>query len=206
MEQSQDPVRLIDQFLIETRQEIAEAEKLHYQYSGHTKQLKQQVDQAKVMRDKREEQALLALKAGEEHLTKLALQEKMLYEEKIEQYSSLYGESLESLQELENQLHELKTEYQVVYSKRQYYYARMETLRLQQRMNQRMSQYGTQDVPKMFNRLEDRVSDMEWEARSLRDLRKAGQDFVEQAGSAIQSTLEQELSRLKQKLNKQGEE
>ncbi|MNI98290.1 hypothetical protein D3C81_1673550 [compost metagenome] len=82
----------------------------------------------------------------------------------------------------------------------------METLRLQQRMNQRMSQYGTQDVPKMFNRLEDRVSDMEWEARSLRDLRKAGQDFVEQAGSAIQSTLEQELSRLKQKLNKQGEE
>ncbi|MNO19026.1 hypothetical protein D3C76_87500 [compost metagenome] len=206
LEQSQDPVRLIDQFLIETRQEIAEAEKLHYQYSGHTKQLKQQVDQAKVMRDKREEQALLALKAGEEHLTKLALQEKMLYEEKIEQYSSLYGESLESLQELENQLHELKTEYQVVYSKRQYYYARMETLRLQQRMNQRMSQYGTQDVPKMFNRLEDRVSDMEWEARSLRDLRKAGQDFVEQAGSAIQSTLEQELSRLKQKLNKQGEE
>ncbi|MDU5950034.1 MAG: PspA/IM30 family protein, partial [Paenibacillus macerans] len=30
LEQSQDPVRLIDQFLIETRQEIAEAEKLHY--------------------------------------------------------------------------------------------------------------------------------------------------------------------------------
>ncbi|MNC35694.1 hypothetical protein D3C75_841860 [compost metagenome] len=206
LEQSQDPVRLIDQFLIDTRQEIAEAEKLHYQYAGHTKQLKQQVDQAKVMRDKREEQALLALKAGEEHLTKLALQEKMLYEEKIEQYTSLYTQSLESLQELENQLHELKTEYQVVYSKRQYYYARMETLRLQQRMNKRMNDYGMLDVPKMFNRLEDRVSDMEWEARSLRDLRKAGQDFANQAGSAIQSTLEEELSRLKQKLKSRGEE
>ncbi|GJM72103.1 hypothetical protein HMSSN036_43190 [Paenibacillus macerans] len=202
LEQSQDPVRLIDQFLIETRQEIAEAEKLHYQYSGHAKQLKQQVDQAKVMRDKREEQALLALKAGEEHLAKLALQEKLLYEEKIEQYSELYSQSLESLQELESQLHELKTEYQVVYSKRQYYFARMETLRLQQRMNQRMSGYGAADVPKMFNRLEDRVSDMEWEARSLRELRKAGEDFANQAGSMIQSTLEQELSRLKQKLNK----
>ncbi|MCM3700804.1 PspA/IM30 family protein [Paenibacillus macerans] len=202
LEQSQDPVRLIDQFLIETRQEIAEAEKLHYQYSGHAKQLKQQVDQAKVMQGKREEQALLALKAGEEHLAKLALQEKLLYEEKIEQYSELYSQSLESLQELESQLHELKTEYQVVYSKRQYYFARMETLRLQQRMNQRMSGYGATDVPKMFNRLEDRVSDMEWEARSLRELRKAGEDFVNQAGSMIQSTLEQELSRLKQKLNK----
>lgn len=206
LEQSQDPVRLIDQFLIETRQEIAEAEKLHYQYSGHAKQLKQQVDQAKVMRDKREEQALLALKAGEEHLAKLALQEKMLYEEKVEQYTELYTQSIESLQELEAQLNELKTEYQVVYNKRQYYYARMETLRLQQRMNQRMNGYGMQDVPKMFHRLEDRVSDMEWEARSLRELRRAGSDFLNQAGSAVQSTLEQELSRLKQKLNNQREE
>jgi len=202
LEESQDPVRLIDQFLIETRQEIAEAEKLHYQYAGHTKQLKQQVDQAKVMRDKREEQALLALKAEEEHLAKLALQEKMLYEEKIAQYSDLYEQSRQSLQDLESQLNELKTEYQVVYSKRQYYYARMETLRLQQRMNQRMNGFGTQDVPKMFNRLEDRVSDMEWEARSLRELRKTGQDFVSQANS----TLDEELSRLKQKLQGKGEE
>ncbi|NWL88706.1 MULTISPECIES: PspA/IM30 family protein [unclassified Paenibacillus] len=202
LEESQDPVRLIDQFLIETRQEIAEAEKLHYQYAGHTKQLKQQVDQAKVMRDKREEQALLALKAEEEHLAKLALQEKMLYEEKITQYADLYEQSRQSLQDLESQLNELKTEYQVVYSKRQYYFARMETLRLQQRMNQRMNGFGTQDVPKMFNRLEDRVSDMEWEARSLRELRKTGQDFVSQANS----TLDEELSRLKQKLQDKGEE
>ncbi|GGG00871.1 PspA/IM30 family protein [Paenibacillus aceti] len=202
LEESQDPVRLIDQFLIETRQEIAEAEKLHYQYAGHTKQLKQQVDQARLMRDKREEQALLALKAEEEHLAKLALQEKMLYEEKVAQYSDLYEQSRQSLQDLESQLSELKTEYQVVYSKRQYYYARMETLRLQQRMNQRMNGFGTQDVPKMFNRLEDRVSDMEWEARSLRELRKTGQDFVSQANS----TLDDELSRLKQKLQDKGEE
>ena len=152
LEESQDPVRLIDQFLIETRQEIAEAEKLHYQYAGHTKQLKQQVDQAKVMRDKREEQALLALKAEEEHLAKVALQEKMMYEEKLAQYADLYEQSRQSLQDLESQLNELKTEYQVVYSKRQYYFARMETLRLQQRMNQRMNGFGTQDVPKMFNR------------------------------------------------------
>ncbi|MBU5673184.1 PspA/IM30 family protein [Paenibacillus brevis] len=206
LEQSQDPVRLIDQFLIETRQEIMEAEKLHHQYSGHTKQLKSQVDQARAMSSKREEQALLAVKAGEDHLAKLALQEKMLYDEKIDQYSGLYAQSLESLQELENQLHELKTEYQTVYSKRQYYYARMETLRLQQRMNQRMNGYGAQDVPKMFHRLEDQVSGMEWEARSLRDLRKAGQDIASQVGSTIQSTLDEELSRLKQKLNKAGEE
>ncbi|MNJ43656.1 Phage shock protein A [compost metagenome] len=204
LEQSQDPVKLIDQFLNETRQEIAEAEKLHHHYYNHTKGLKQQVDQAKVMRDKREEQALLALKAEEEHLAKLALQEKIIYEEKMEQYSGLYTQSLESLQELETGLNELKTEYQIVYNKRQYYHARMETLRLQQRMNQRMG--STQDVPKMFGRLEDRVSDMEWEARSLRDLRKSGEDLFNEISGNIQSTLDQELSRLKQKLKPKDEE
>ncbi|AWB45945.1 phage shock protein A [Paenibacillus sp. CAA11] len=205
LEQAQDPVRLIDQFLIETRQEITEAERLHHQCASHTRSLKNQVDHAKAMRDKREEQALLALKAEEEHLAKLALQEKMLYEEKLEQYEGLYLENLQSLQELELQISELKTEYQTVYSKRQYYYARMETLRLQQRMNQR-SGFGDRDVPKMFGRLEDRMSDMEWEARSLRDLRKAGSEFLNQAGSALQSTLEQEMARLRQKLDKRREE
>ena len=47
LEQSQDPVKLIDQFLVSTRQEIGEAEKLRHQYASHTRQMKQQADQAR---------------------------------------------------------------------------------------------------------------------------------------------------------------
>ncbi|MGG4046444.1 MULTISPECIES: PspA/IM30 family protein [Paenibacillus] len=206
LEQSQDPVRLIDQFLASTRDDIMEAEKLVQQYSAHVRQLKQQVDQASNMKEKREEQALLALKAGEDHLAKLALQEKIIYEEKLEQYGGLLDTTRQSLTELENQLNDLKLEYQTVYSKRQYYAARMETLRLQQRMNQRMEGFGGQDVPKMFNRLEDRISDWEFEARSLRDLRRGGQELFEQASGAVSSVLERELARLKEKLNNSGKE
>jgi len=202
LEQSQDPVRLIDQFLHSTRQDIVEAEKLQQQCQVHSRQLKQQVDQAENMRDKREEQALLALKAGEDHLAKLALQEKLIYEEKIEQYQGLLTSSLESLKEIEEQLGELRMEYQTVYSKRQYYVARVETLRLQQKMNERTGSYGAgPDVPKMFNRLEDRISDWELEARSLRDLRRMGQEYMDQAGESVSTVLEKELARLKQKLN-----
>ncbi|GAB6927188.1 hypothetical protein JCM10914A_11710 [Paenibacillus sp. JCM 10914] len=206
LEESQDPVRLIDQFLHSTRQDIAEAEKLHQQCQTHSRQLKQQVDQAQNMRSKREEQALLALKAGEDHLAKLALQEKLIYEEKIEQYEGLLSSSLDSLKEIEEQLGELRMEYQTVYSKRQYYVARVETLRLQQKMNERTGSYGAQDVPKMFNRLEDRISDWELEARSLRDLRRMGQDYGEQTGSSVSTILEKELARLKEKLNNSGKE
>ncbi|MNR13891.1 PspA/IM30 family protein [compost metagenome] len=159
------------------------------------------------MRNKREEQALLALKAGEDHLAKLALQEKIIHEEKLEQYSGLLEQSQQSLFELESQLNELKMEYQTVYSKRQYYAARMESLRLQQRMNQRATAYGNgSDVPKMFGRLEDRMSDWELEAKSLRDLRRMGQEYAIQAGETVATVLEREMARLKEKLNNDGKE
>ncbi|MEK3900989.1 MULTISPECIES: PspA/IM30 family protein [unclassified Paenibacillus] len=204
LEQSQDPVKLIDQFLHSTREEIGEAERLYQQYASHTKQLQQQVNQATAMRNKREEQALLALKAGEDHLAKLALQEKIIHEEKLEQYSGLLETSQQSLFELESQLNELKMEYQTVYSKRQFYAARMESLRLQQRMNQRAGAYGGGDVPKMFGRLEDKMSDWELEAKSLSDLRRMGQEYAVQAGETVATVLEREMARLKEKLNNDG--
>ncbi|SDX48828.1 PspA/IM30 family protein [Paenibacillus sp. PDC88] len=205
LEQSQDPVKLIDQFLMDTRNEIGEVEKLHQQYSRHTRQLKQQVDEASAMIAKREEQALLALKAEEDHLAKLALQEKMLYEEKYKQYIELYDQSRDALTELEEQLDHLKTEYQAVYSKRQYYYARMQTIQLQQRMNERSGQYGGRHVPGMFNRLEDRVSDLEYEARSLRDLRR-GEQSRETTQYSVSDLLEREMAKLKKKLENGGKE
>ncbi|WP_440112589.1 PspA/IM30 family protein [Paenibacillus sp. QZ-Y1] len=205
LEQSQDPVKLIDQFLVSTRQDIGEAEKLRHQYASHTRQMKQQADQAAGMVYKREEQASMALKAGEEHLAKLALQEKILHEEKMEQYNELYAQSNAALQELDEQIDQLKSEYQNVYSKRQYYYARMQTIQLQQRMNQRGNHNG-QNVPRMFNRLDDQVSDLEYEAQSLRDLRRMTQDGNGTAGSMSSSTLDKELERLKQKLNNDRKE
>lgn len=205
LEQSQDPVKLIDQFLVSTRQDIGEAEKLRHQYASHTRQMKQQADQAAGMINKREEQASMALKAGEEHLAKLALQEKILHEEKMEQYNELYAQSYAALQELDEQIDQLKVEYQNVYSKRQYYYARMQTIQLQQRMNQR-GNYNGQNVPRMFNRLDDQVSDLEYEAQSLRDIRRMSQDGPVGNGSMSSSTLDKELERLKQKLNNDRKE
>lgn len=205
LEQSQDPVKMIDQFLMDTRNEIGEVEKLHAQYSRHTRQLKQQVDEAKAMIMKREEQALLALKAEEDHLAKLALQEKMLYEEKYNQYIGLYEQSRDALTELEEQLDHLKTEYQTVYSKRQYYYARMQTIQLQQRMNERAGRMGGTQIPGMFGRLEDRVSDLEYEARSLRDLRR-GEQERNSLQHSVSDLLERELAKLKKKLDNGGKE
>jgi phage shock protein A len=208
LEKAEDPVRLIDQFLWSTREEIIQAEKLFQQYSGHGNSLKLQWLQAEQQKDKREQQALTALKAGEEHIARIALLEKSSHEQRAVQYKELYEQSKQNITELEDLLQDLRSEYQAVYDKREYYAARMESLRLQQRMNQRYGAFGgghPGGQPEgMFRRLEDRISDMEHEARSLRDVRRAGQEFPYQGGSTIQSAIEQELELLKRKLGKEG--
>ncbi|MFC0332771.1 PspA/IM30 family protein [Paenibacillus sepulcri] len=209
LEKAEDPVKLIDQFLWSTREEIIQAERLYQQYMGHGNHLKNQWLQAEQMKEKREQQAIIALKAGEEQVARIALQDKAGSEERALQYRELYEQTLNNIQDLEQQLRELRSEYQAVYDKREYYAARMESLRLQQRMNARYAGGPTAAAPGqqpsgMFRRLEDRITDMELEAKSLREIRRAGAEFLSEAGSTIQSAIEREMEQLKRKLQQEG--
>lgn len=210
LEKAEDPVKLIDQFLWSTREEIIQAEKLYQQYAGHGNHLKTQWLQAEQLKEKREQQAIIALKAGEDHVARMALMEKASSEERASQYRDLYEQTAQSIKELEDQLRELRTEYQSVYDKREYFAARMESLRLQQRMNQRYAQGGVfnnapgQQSSGIFRKLDDRISDMELEARSLRDLRKAGQEWMTGAGQTLHSEIDRAMDQLKRKLQQEG--
>jgi phage shock protein A len=205
LERSEDPVRLIDQYLASQREQIQQSERLHQQCMQHAQSLRNQYLGAEAWKEKREQQALLALKAGEEETARLALQDKILQEQKSDQYRELYEQSKLALVELEDQLQALKADYVEIAAKRNYYQARLESVRLQRRMNERMNDIGRNSTPRMFNRLEERVSDLELETRSLRDVRRMSKEVLYQAGSAVQHVLEQELSNLRKKLEMEGE-
>jgi phage shock protein A len=205
LENAEDPVRMIDEFLRSSREQIASAEQLYRQCLKHAENMRNQYLSAAEMVERREQQAAVALKACEEGIARLALQEKLMYEEKAEQYKELYEKAKASLTELEEQLQELKTEYDEVLSKRQYYAARMESIRLQRQMNERLRALGSERVTEgAFRRLEDRITELELEGRSLRDLRRMTKESLYQAGSAVKATLELELENLRRKLEKEG--
>ncbi|TFE19515.1 PspA/IM30 family protein [Cohnella luojiensis] len=203
LEKSEDPVRVIDQFLWSTHQEITQSEGLQRQYAAHTDSLHRQWKDAEQWKLKREQQALTALKAGEENVAKLALQDKVIHEERAERYRELYEQSKNELTDLEQLLQELRNEYRTVYDRRQFYVARMESLRLQQRLNSRYAP-GNADTSQMFRKIDDRLSDIELETRSLRDLRRMGQETLLHAGEVVKSTIERELEQLKRKLQQGG--
>ncbi|MCC3377028.1 PspA/IM30 family protein [Cohnella sp. REN36] len=203
LEKSDDPVRLIDQFLWSTHQEIGQCEQLYRQYASHTDQLKRQWQDAEQWTERREQQALTALKAGEENAAKLALQDKVAHAERAERYRSLYEQSRGELLELEQLLQELRDEYRNVYDRRQFYIARMESLRLQQRLNARFSP-GATDPSQMLRKVDEQLTDLELETKSLRDLRRMGQEMLYQAGTVVQDVVEREMENLKRKLQQGG--
>lgn len=207
LEKAEDPVRMIDQFLWATREDIIQAEKLYQQYSGHSNHLRAQWLQAEAQKERREQQAMTALKAGEENMARIALHEKASCEERAMQYRELYEQSRQNTVDLEEQLREMRSEYQTVYDKREYYAARMESIRLQQRMNSRFQGgvSGGVQPGSMFRQMEDRINDLEQEAKSLRDVRRMGREFGDAGlGHTVKSVIERELEELKRKLQKEG--
>jgi phage shock protein A len=201
LERSEDPVRLIDQYLVSQREQLQQSERLYQQCVTHAAALRQQYLTALETKEKREHQAMLALKAGEENMARIVLQEKLQAEEKSEQYRELYEQAKQSILDLDEELQQLKADYQEVAEKRGYYLARMESARLQQRLHARMSSVGQHTTPRIFGRLEERVSDMELQARSLRDVRRMSRESFYQTGNPA---VDVELEALRNKLKQEG--
>ncbi|MEC0246498.1 PspA/IM30 family protein [Paenibacillus chitinolyticus] len=200
LEESEDPIRLIDQYLSAKREQLMQSERLYQQCTAHASSLRQQYLSALETKEKREQQAALALKAGEENMARLILHEKLQAEERSDQYRGLYEQAGQSAAELEEELQAMRADYQEVLDKRGYYMARMESARLQQRLNSRLGYGDGSSSPRMFYRMEEHVSDMEMQAHVLRDLRRTTREGGSEKSNPA---LEKELEALRRKINRE---
>lgn len=198
LEKVEDPVRFLDRYLAEQTASMRDLDQLYQQTLKHTHVLRKQYLDADHMVGKREEQAALALKAGEENLARLALQEKISYEEKADQYKRLYEQGKETSIELEDQLTELHTDIQEASEKREYFKARLQSLQLQKQLDARRATFGS-DSFSWMNRLETAIHDLEIESSVYRESRGYSSTNRKSQTHAEQS-IEKELQKLRQKL------
>ncbi|MEI7025134.1 PspA/IM30 family protein [Paenibacillus sp. y28] len=215
LESSDDPVRLIDRFLSGQREQLEQSQALYRQLLHHAATLRQQMVQAEQLRDKREQQASLAVKAGEEIAARMALQEKLRYEEQALQYRRLYEESQPAIIELEERMQALKAEYDEVLAKREVVLARLESLRLQRKMQAGPGWEGRSSHGLLY-RVEDAVSELESEMRIFNELRSTTPFGVRPEGSryaappaspvmpGASAAVDRELEKLRSKLAQEG--
>lgn len=202
LEKAENPVQSIEQYLTEQKRSLYELEQLYKDQLQHACQVRAQLKEAIQLAEKRDQQAELAIRAGEEELAKIALEDKLKQLDKATRYEMLAKQSKDTTEELEERMNEVKEDIQEVSDQKQFYADRMESVRLQQQMNERRHGSSARSYS-WFDRLEDLVQELEFETRAYRDVKNFNIHRSEQA-EASHSKLDDELEKLKKKIDEQG--
>ncbi|WP_079908138.1 PspA/IM30 family protein [Paenibacillus sp. 32352] len=201
LDKAEDPVKMLNQFLRDMEEDINEAEVAVAKQIAVEKKFKQQYEEAFEMVQKREEQALKALEQGNEDLARRALQDKKEHQTRYEEMKKQYDIARGNADRLRDQLQEMKDEFTKMKNKKDLLVARAEAAKAQKQINQAMSGFGTDNAAKGFDRMSEKVLQMEAEAEASNELRSKNRsldDELDQLGKS--DGVDDELAALRAKL------
>ncbi|MCY9588841.1 PspA/IM30 family protein [Paenibacillus chitinolyticus] len=201
LDKAEDPVKMLNQFLRDMEQDIQEAEVAVAKQIAIEKKFKQQYEEAEEMVGKRTEQAMKALEQGNEDLARRALEDKKEHQTRFDEMKRQYDIAKTNADQLRNQLSDMKDEFSKMKNKKDLLIARAEAAKAQKHINQAMSGFGTDNAAKGFDRMSEKVLQLEAEAQASGELRSKGKsldDELDQLGKS--DGIDDELAAMKAKL------
>ncbi|GKS10806.1 PspA/IM30 family protein [Paenibacillus chitinolyticus] len=201
LDKAEDPVKMLNQFLRDMEEDIQEAEVAVAKQIAIEKKFKQQYEEAEEMVGKRTEQAMKALEQGNEDLARRALEDKKEHQTRFDEMKRQYDIAKTNADQLRNQLSEMKDEFSKMKNKKDLLIARAEAAKAQKHINQAMSGFGTDNAAKGFDRMSEKVLQLEAEAQASGELRSKGKsldDELDQLGKS--DGIDDELAAMKAKL------
>lgn len=200
LDKAEDPVKMLNQYLRDMGEEINTAEVAVAKQIAVEKKLKQQLDDAVKMVEKREQQALRALEAGNEDLARRALEDKRDHQERVNDFQSQHSTAKETADKLVKQLDEMKREYEKMKNKKDTLIARAEAAKAKKQINKVMGSIGTDTGARGFERMSDKVMQMEAEAEASVDLTAKNRSLDDELDALGPTEVDAELEALKQRL------
>lgn len=197
IDKAEDPVKMLNQYLRDMEDDIADAEIGVAKQIAIEKKFRHQYEEAQEMVEKRGEQAVMALEAGNEDLARRALQDKKAHQAKVDEFKEQYENAKSNADHLRKQLSEMKSEFEKMKNKKDTLVARAEAAKAQKQINQAMSGFGKNGGAKGFERMSDKVMQLEAEAEASRELRGSNQSLDDELAALSQDNVEDELAALK---------
>ncbi|MGM8214963.1 PspA/IM30 family protein [Bacillaceae bacterium W0354] len=162
--EEKNPIATLNQYLRESEREVEQIRRMMDRQRKLQDQFTHEYEQAVYMRDKRDQQALVAKKADELSLYEFAIKEKHQYEEQATNLKESLNRITRSIEQLEEKYRTMQYKLKEMHFKRMELMGKENTLRMTHRMNQLLnhdeqnSNRKIRDIERYMERLEAKVS------------------------------------------------
>ncbi len=206
---AEDPEKMLNQVLVDMKAQLVEAKKQVAVAIADEKRLKKQYEQEALKAQEWERKAMLAVKAGDDNLARAALARKAEHDEVAETLRQQWDAQKQSVEQLKTALRGLDNKIEEAKRKRNILVSRQKRAEAQRTINETLSNINSTSAFDTFERMSERVTQLEAEAEATAELGGAlpeasleSQFKALEAGSGVDA----ELAALKKKMALQAAE
>lgn len=210
IDKAEDPIKLTDQYLRDMQEDLEDAEKAVAQQIAIEKRFKMQLEEQEALVNKRQEQATLAVEAGNLDLARRALEEKKAAEQKVAEFKIGYDQNHAAANNLRLKLDEMRKQYTEMKNKRETLVARYNSAKAQNEINKAMAGFSSDTAMSGLKRMEEKMLQMEAQADASNELNAPGRSLDDEfaklsSNKEVEDELAAILRQVEEKRNNKAE-
>ncbi len=199
---AEDPEKMLNQVLVDMKSQLVEAKKQVAVAIADEKRLKKQYQAEAEKAAEWERKAMLAIKAGDDNLAKAALARKTEHDEVSETLRQQWEAQKQSVEQLKLALRGLDGKIEEAKRKRNILVSRQKRAEAQRTINETLSNINSTSAFDTFERMSDRVTQLEAEAEATAELGELPEASLDMQFKALEAStgVDDQLAALKSKM------
>ncbi|MBD2022133.1 PspA/IM30 family protein [Leptolyngbya sp. FACHB-36] len=197
--QAEDPEKILEQTVLDMQEDLIQLRQAVAQAIATQKRTERQYSQATTTANEWKKRAQLALEKGDENLAREALTRRKSYQDTAEALKSQLDQQAGIVTQLKQNMIKLESKISEAKTKKDLYIARARSAKATQQINEMMGRVGTGSALQAFERMEEKVLQLEAQSEAVAEL---GMDDLEKRIEALGETdeVEAELAAMKNQL------